>query len=78
MATQLMRQTLLVCGFQQARTEDSVNFDGTADHATGKIVEFHLRITNVWFLCVAQRFYTAILLSCSALAFFAPWIDAMV
>ena len=40
-------QTLLVGGFQQSRTEKSVNLNGTADHAIGRIVEFHLRALRV-------------------------------
>ncbi len=42
-AFQLISQTLFVGGFQQPRTENSVYFNGTADHAIGKFVEVHLR-----------------------------------
>ena len=31
-STEFVRQTLLVCGFQQSRSQESVNLDRTTDH----------------------------------------------
>jgi hypothetical protein len=46
-AAQLMSEALLVGRLEQYWSELPVNFDGTADHAIRKLVEFHLRALRV-------------------------------
>ena len=38
---QFMSQALFVGGFQEARPQFAMNFDGTTDHAIGEFVELH-------------------------------------
>jgi hypothetical protein len=42
-----MSESLLVGRLEQSWSELTVNFDGTADHAIRKLVEFHLRALRV-------------------------------
>ena len=52
---ELMCQALFVGKFEQARSQFPMDFDGTTDHATRKIVEHHTFVLFVFFVVLYSR-----------------------
>ena len=52
---ELMCQALFVGRFEQAQSQFPMDFDGTTDHATRKIVELHIFVLFVFFVVLYSR-----------------------
>src|SRR6266487_1830120 len=44
---QLIRETLAISRFEQARPESAMHLDGASDYATRQLIKFHLRALRV-------------------------------